>query len=68
MNEQTKTNVCTKNTNVIESILKHPIAFGMVTPSILSGIQCLRNGKMTPYFNVTINGKSKDTNKSEENA
>ena len=63
MNEQNKPVVPPKNSNVIESILKHPIAFGMVTHSILSVIQCLRNGKMTPFFNISINAKN---NKPEE--
>ena len=55
------------NNNVIESILKHPIAFGMIMHSILSTIQCIRKGKMEPFFNISINSKnSKTTNKTEE--
>ena len=55
MNGQTNGIIPTKNTNTIDTILKHPIAFGMVMHSILSTIQCLRKGKMEPFFSIVIN-------------
>lgn len=47
-------------TNVIETILKHPFSFAFAMHSILSTIQCLRTGKLTPFFNFTFNAVRKD--------